>query len=126
MPLKLVQLLISLEKCFLHGLFGIFRIMSHILGNPEQFSIVSLHELLEGRNISAPDCLNKSQIVVLSVDGLTRITTECPMIKWNSALWHVSLNEIMYNGPITYEVEGQQYLLVAAGAKLFAFTLPQQ
>jgi acido-empty-quinoprotein group A len=42
------------------------------------------------------------------------------------ALWHVSLNEIMYNGPITYEVEGQQYLLVAAGAKLFAFTLPQQ
>jgi len=32
----------------------------------------------------------------------------------------------MYNGPITYELEGRQYLLVAAGAKLFAFTLPEQ
>jgi len=42
------------------------------------------------------------------------------------ALWHVGLNEIMYNGPITYELESRQYLLVAAGAKLFAFTLPEQ
>lgn len=40
-------------------------------------------------------------------------------------LWHVNLNEIMSNGPITYEVDGRQYLLLAAGAKLLAFTLPE-
>jgi len=40
-------------------------------------------------------------------------------------LWHVNLNENMVNGPITYELDGRQYLVLAAGAKLFAFTLPQ-
>lgn len=39
-------------------------------------------------------------------------------------LWHVNLNEPMANGPITYEIAGRQYVLLAAGAKLFAFTLP--
>jgi alcohol dehydrogenase (cytochrome c) len=37
----------------------------------------------------------------------------------------VNLNATMANGPITYEVDGRQYLLLAAGAKLFAFTLPE-
>jgi hypothetical protein len=50
---ELLQFLISLEKGFLHGLFGIFRVLSYLLSNPEQLSIVSLHELLEGRSISA-------------------------------------------------------------------------
>jgi acido-empty-quinoprotein group A len=40
-------------------------------------------------------------------------------------LWHVNLNETMDNGPITYELDGRQYLVFAAGAKLFAFTLPE-
>ncbi len=40
-------------------------------------------------------------------------------------LWHVNLGENMLNGPITYEINGKEYLLLAAGAKLFAFTLPQ-
>ena len=40
--------------------------------------------------------------------------------------WHVNLNATMTNGPITYEIDGKQYILLAAGAKLFAFTLPEQ
>ena len=40
-------------------------------------------------------------------------------------LWHVNLSEIMFNGPITYELDGRQYLLLAAGGKLFAFALPE-
>jgi glucose dehydrogenase len=40
-------------------------------------------------------------------------------------LWHVNLNEIMFNGPITYELNDRQYLLFAAGGKLFAFALPE-
>jgi len=40
--------------------------------------------------------------------------------------WHVNLNATMANGPITYEIDGKQYILLAAGAKLFAFTLPEE
>jgi acido-empty-quinoprotein group A len=41
-------------------------------------------------------------------------------------LWHVNLNAIMSNGPVSYELGGKQYVLLAAGAKLFAFALPQR
>lgn len=40
-------------------------------------------------------------------------------------LWHVNLGEAMLNGPITYSLDGHQYVVLAAGAKLFAFTLPR-
>jgi len=40
-------------------------------------------------------------------------------------IWHVNLNEKMFNGPVTYELDGRQYLLLAAGGKLFAFALPE-
>lgn len=40
-------------------------------------------------------------------------------------LWHVNLGENMLNGPMTYQIDARQYIVVAAGAKLFAFTLPQ-
>src|SRR5258708_32132513 len=67
MPLELLQFLISLEKGFLHGLFGIFRIVSHILGDPEQLTIVSLDELLGGGNIATADRVHESQISVWRV-----------------------------------------------------------
>jgi alcohol dehydrogenase (cytochrome c) len=41
-------------------------------------------------------------------------------------LWHTNLNATMANGPITYALDGRQYVLLAGGAKLFAFTLPEQ
>ena len=40
------------------------------------------------------------------------------------ALWHVPMGAGMVNGPTTYEVDGKQYLLTAAGNVLFAWTLP--
>lgn len=40
-------------------------------------------------------------------------------------LWHVNLDEMMFNGPITYELDGRQYVLLAGGGKLFAFVLPE-
>lgn len=40
-------------------------------------------------------------------------------------LWHVNLNELMFNGPVTYELDDRQYVLFAAGGKLFAFALPE-
>jgi len=40
-------------------------------------------------------------------------------------IWHVNLSQSMFNGPVTYELDQRQYLLLAAGGKLFAFALPE-
>jgi len=39
-------------------------------------------------------------------------------------LWHQAIGK-MNNGPITYELDGKQYLVVAGGTSLYAFTLPK-
>ncbi|HEY1213750.1 MAG TPA: PQQ-binding-like beta-propeller repeat protein, partial [Bryobacteraceae bacterium] len=38
-------------------------------------------------------------------------------------LWHVGLNGNVSNGPITYELDGHQYVLVASGDTLYSFKL---
>jgi alcohol dehydrogenase (cytochrome c) len=38
-------------------------------------------------------------------------------------LWHVNLGTAPSNGPITFELDGTQYLLVAAGDTLYAFAM---
>jgi alcohol dehydrogenase (cytochrome c) len=39
-------------------------------------------------------------------------------------LWHVNLNANVSNGPMTYELDGVQYLVVGAGDTLYGFQLP--
>ena len=39
------------------------------------------------------------------------------------ALWHAGLNASVTNGPITYELDGLQYVIVAAGDTLWSFVL---
>jgi alcohol dehydrogenase (cytochrome c) len=39
------------------------------------------------------------------------------------ALWHAGLGQGPSNGPITYELDGTQYLLVGAGDTLYAFAM---
>jgi alcohol dehydrogenase (cytochrome c) len=39
------------------------------------------------------------------------------------ALWHARLNAGLSNGPITYEMDGLQYLVVGAGDTLWAFVM---
>ncbi len=41
------------------------------------------------------------------------------------ALWHTRPGGIMNNGPITYELDGRQYILTAADDMLFAWALPE-
>jgi alcohol dehydrogenase (cytochrome c) len=41
-------------------------------------------------------------------------------------LWHVNLGGVMNTAPITYQLDGRQYLLCAADDALFAFMLPPQ
>jgi alcohol dehydrogenase (cytochrome c) len=38
-------------------------------------------------------------------------------------LWHANLGSALTNGPMTYDLDGKQYLVVAAGDTLFAFTM---
>jgi alcohol dehydrogenase (cytochrome c) len=40
-------------------------------------------------------------------------------------LWHASLNADITNGPMTYELDGRQYVVVGAGDTLQAFALPR-
>jgi alcohol dehydrogenase (cytochrome c) len=39
------------------------------------------------------------------------------------ALWHARLGNAVSNGPITYELDGRQYVIVGAGDTLFAFVM---
>ena len=41
-------------------------------------------------------------------------------------LWHVGMLSALSNGPMTYELDGRQYLVVGAGDMLYAFALPRQ
>ena len=38
-------------------------------------------------------------------------------------LWHEKLTAPVSNGPISYELDGQQYVVVGAGDTLFAFAM---
>ena len=39
-------------------------------------------------------------------------------------LWHIQLGAAIYSSPITYSIAGRQYVVIPAGAALFAFALP--
>jgi acido-empty-quinoprotein group A len=40
-------------------------------------------------------------------------------------LWHTNVDQFITNAPMTYELDGRQYVLVAANDTFFAFTLPE-
>jgi len=40
-----------------------------------------------------------------------------------SLLWHAGLHTPMTNGPITYELDGVQYVVAGAGDSLYAFVM---
>lgn len=40
-------------------------------------------------------------------------------------LWHANVGAPVSNGPMTYELDGRQYVVVGAGSALYAFALPQ-
>jgi alcohol dehydrogenase (cytochrome c) len=42
-----------------------------------------------------------------------------------ATLWHASIGRVG-NGPITYELDGKQYMVVAGGGVVYAWTLPEK
>ncbi len=41
-----------------------------------------------------------------------------------ATLWHSSIGRVG-NSPITYELDGRQYIVIAGGTTLYAFALPE-
>ena len=39
-------------------------------------------------------------------------------------LWHANIDQFVTNAPMTYELDGRQYVLVAGVDTFYAFTLP--
>jgi alcohol dehydrogenase (cytochrome c) len=44
---------------------------------------------------------------------------------YGATLWHSSIGRVG-NGPITYELDGRQYVVMGAGSALFAWALPER
>ncbi len=42
-----------------------------------------------------------------------------------TTLWHANVGANVANGPMTYQLDGRQYVVFGVGDSLFAFTLPQ-
>ena len=41
-------------------------------------------------------------------------------------LWHIQLGAAIYSSPVTYSINGRQYVAIPAGGSLFAFALPEK
>jgi alcohol dehydrogenase (cytochrome c) len=39
--------------------------------------------------------------------------------------WHIQLGAAVYSSPVTYSLDGRQYVVIPAGAALFVFALPE-
>ena len=44
--------------------------------------------------------------------------------KDGKTLWHMPTNEIIKSAPMSYMVDGRQYIAIAAGANILTFRLP--
>ena len=42
-----------------------------------------------------------------------------------ATLWHSAIGRVG-NSPITYELDGRQYIVAAGGTSLYAFVLPEE
>jgi alcohol dehydrogenase (cytochrome c) len=68
---------------------------------------------------------------VLTTDGGLTITgdTYGNLLALNTAdgktLWHAGMGEGMQSSPITYELDGRQYIVTSAGGILFVWALPE-
>ena len=57
----------GLQEGFLNRVFGIFPVMRDVLGDPKEFAIVSLYQLLESSNIAILAGVDKIQVTLSSL-----------------------------------------------------------
>jgi outer membrane protein assembly factor BamB len=68
--------------------------------------------------------LSTARKLLFAGDGSGNLVTLDPAS--GNPLWHTNLGNSVTNGPITCELDGTQYLVVAAGDTLFAFAMLRQ
>ena len=74
--------------------------------------------------------LGQSRPGILSTAGNLVFTgdTSTNFIAFNAQtgaiVWHAGVGAALVNGPITYMMDGHQYLVVSAGDSIYAFVLP--
>ena len=59
----------------------------------------------------------------LTISGDNRVSVIALRTSDGATLWHQSIGRVQ-NAPITYQLDGKQYLIVGGGASLYAFALP--
>jgi hypothetical protein len=69
----------SFQEGFLNYLLSIFAVVHEVLSDPQELSIVSLHKLLESRDIAMLAGMNERQVIVCSFGDckLCRILAHC-------------------------------------------------
>ena len=40
------------------------------------------------------------------------------------SLWHFNTGDLITSSPISYAIDGQQYIAISSGTNVFAFALP--
>ena len=69
----------GLQEGFLNRVFGIFPVMRDVLGDPKEFVIVSLYQLLESSNIA----------ILAGVDKIQVIACHCPRCELCRVCGHI-------------------------------------
>jgi alcohol dehydrogenase (cytochrome c) len=80
---------------------------THDLGNSASAGV-----LTTGSGITFTGDFHGNALALSTTDGKT--------------LWHANTGSIIGTSPISYELDGKQYVLIGSGGVLFAWTLPDQ
>ena len=83
--------------------------------------IVWNHEIGEGD--SGAGILTTAGHLLFTADVNNNILALDPVT--GKTLWHLSVGDATENSPMTYELDGRQYVLMAVHDELFAFALPE-
>ncbi len=84
--------------------------------------IVWNHETGEGENIAG--ILTTAGHLLFSADNAGNLLALDPAT--GKTLWHLNMGGEMVASPMTYELDGRQYLLIPVQDALYAFSLPEK
>jgi alcohol dehydrogenase (cytochrome c) len=75
----------------------------------------------EGLNSARSGLLSTAGKLLFAGDNASNLVALDPAT--GTPLWHAGLHTSMTNGPITYELDGLQYIVIGAGDSLYAFAM---
>ena len=85
--------------------------------------VVWTHELGDKSGVLISGLLTTAGNLLFGGDSFGNFLAMDPAT--GKTLWHVNLGQFVTNSAMTYELNGRQYLLVAANDTWFAFAVPE-